>query len=325
MSVAYRSLLTTAWSLTTHLRRFWYVALLGGLLIGSGVGTATFQVLGADPTSSVARAITTPREYLGTLAMLWAQARATGTGATAALIAYAALLSTILIAVMLLAVHGVNVLILATERRSRRAAVDITLHRDAMRALVPTTILHCITKGITIAVLAGWLQLFIAVAQPTAPIAAPWAVAGFLAATAVLTIIEIVTAFALTSIVLDGRTPFAALRDGAALCTRYLRVVLEHSLLFTAAHVAAFLLWLVGSALLMLPFAFLVGIGSMLRIALIPRIAIPLGMLTLIGFLASIAVLAGIFLVAAWTLLYLRLTSPGAEPEPWLLRYARKN
>ncbi|MBI4433458.1 hypothetical protein HY632_01675 [Candidatus Uhrbacteria bacterium] len=322
MSVAYRSLLVTAWSLTTHLRRFWYAALFGGILIGSGMGTAVFQVLGADPTNSVARVIAAPSSPLATLATLWAQARATGIGATIALLAYGMLLCAALLALVWLAIHSVNVLVLATERRSRHTAIGATIHRDAESAFVPTLCIHLLTKAMTIIALIGWIRLLVHAALTTA-VMTLWVILGFLGVVALLIITEIVTAFAIASIVLDGRPALAALRDGGALLRRYGRVTLEHTFLFTAAHVGAAIVWVIGTILLALPFIFLMSIGSAQHIAALPRLAVGIGIPVLIAYLAVVTMWFNTFLIAAWTLLYLRLTSAAEEPVPWLLRKSR--
>lgn len=321
----YLPILKTAWRTALRKRRLWWYALFAGLLIGSGIGNALTQVVGADPTrGAIAAIVNQIAEPISQPALLWAQARATGTGATIALVAYGLFLSGLLALILWLAVMGMNALVLAAERTARSTDIPTDLRQRVRRPFWSTLGIHVVMKAATATLLTIWGVVLATVASNRTTGATAGGVVAFTITVLLLTIIHLATPYAIASAVLDRRRTWSALRDAFALLRERWLITMEASILLTLANIAGVAAWLAGSFLLALPFLFLGGIAITKGATTLFTIAIIGGIVTLLAYLTVIAMCFTTFLATAWTLLYLRLTGPGEEPEPWITRATRR-
>jgi len=322
----YLPILKTAWRTALHERRLWGFALFAGFLIGSGFGTAVIQVSGTDPAQEFLPGILNIHVgLLSRISPLWAQAVATGPGATAALAAYGVILLAILLAILWIAVVGGNALMLAAERRARAAAIPRDLRLRAQERLWPTLAIHGIAKVLTAALLAAWGAVLTVSAFATTPFATARGIVAFIVTALLLTTIHIVTPYAIANVLLDRRRIAPAIREAFVLLRDRWLISVEASLLLSAVNVLGIIAWIGGSALIALPFLFLGGIAIANHASALLTATVAVGITALIVYLALVAMAFTTFLTTAWTLLYLRLTDEGEEPVPWLHRaFSRK-
>jgi|GEM_PF-5637267 len=318
---SYRSIMMAAWAIAFRARSLWWFAFFGGLLIGSGFGSAVLQTLNANPAQDVLmRVLTMEATTSDRVGALWAQARATGPAATVALSAYGVLLASLLALIVWLAVVGVNAIVIAASHASEPLPTLRELRRRAHARFWPTFGIHVIAKAAEAVLLTAWGAALIASAVRDTPMTNVRAILAFVVTVILITIIHVATPYAVASAVLDRRSMLTALREAFALLRDHWFIAVETSLFLTLANVAAIAVWIIGSALLVLPFLFLgsiaiaKGVGALYAIALIGGIGV------LAVWLAGIAVIFTTFLISAWTLLFLRLTGEGEEPEAWITR-----
>lgn len=324
----YRPILLHAWRMASREYRLAGYALFASVVIGSGIGTAILLTLGVDVSQS-AFGIFAPSHELRTQAVtIWAQARVTGTGATLGILAFGAVLLAVVLATIWITTISANALIIAAGERARGNAIPTNLRLRAQRRFWPAFTIHLLAKIATALVLLAWgstlAQFAITSVQTTAtgPDTLRMILA-FIVTVLLLGIVQIITMFAAASTVLDQQRPLDALREGAALLRARWLVTTEASALFSLVHIGSLIAFSVAAFLGSLPFIFLGGIGtargigSLIGIAIVGRIAV-LAVLLLLTVALSTA-----FLTAAWTLLWIRLTSPGEEPAAWVHRFSR--
>ncbi|MDO8598552.1 MAG: hypothetical protein Q7S02_00400 [bacterium] len=317
----YRPIITTAWGIALRARHLWWFALFGGLLIGSGFGSAIIQTLNANPAQSVlAQVLDLQTTSPDRISALWEQARATGWGATVALSAYGLLLLAFLAIIIWFAVIGVNAIVVAASRAPKSPSSSKELRRAAHARFWPTLGIHVIAKGTEAILLAAWGAVLIASAVQNTPFVNARAILAFVVTAVLLTCIHIIAPYAITSAVLDRRNALTALREAFALLRDHWFITIEASLLLTLTNIVAIAVWLAGGALLALPFLFLGGIAITKGASTLFSTALIGGIITLAIWLACIAMVFTTFLVSAWTLLFLRLTSTGERPQSWFAR-----
>ncbi|MDP3770679.1 MAG: hypothetical protein Q8R16_00065 [bacterium] len=322
----YLPILKSAWQTALQERRLWGFALFAGFLVGSGFGTAIVQVSGADPTQDVLPSILNINAgSVSRIGPLWAQAVATGPGAAAALVAYGVVILAILLAILWFAVVGVNALVLAAERRSRTASIPRDLRRRAQEHFWPTLVIHCIAKAATIALLATWGAVLTMSAFTATASATGIGVVAFIVTAILLTALHIATPYAIANALLDRHGAVPAIREAFALLRDRWLISVEASLLLSAINALGIIVWLGGSVIVALPFLFLGGIAITNGAGALLTATIAVGITALVAYLALIAMVFTTFLTTAWTLLYLRLTGEGEEPEAWVHRALRSH
>lgn len=313
----YLPLLAASWRFARRERRVWVYAFFAGTLIGTGFLSAVVQAFDADPVQrAIADAIDPQRGLLQQALALWAHAAANGVGAAIALLAYAALLVSGALAGIGLAVYGGNVVLLRASRMSDNPGTLVpTRSRERFWAAFGV---HAVARIITTALLAGWTAVLLRAV--TMDVSFPWAAALFVVVTTVLTILHVATPFALASAVLDGASVSAAYREALVLIRDRWLVVTEASLLLSAINLASIAVWIAGSMALAFPFVLLGAIGAANGNPALVTIAIALGIVALVAYLLILSTLFTSFLIAFWTLLFLRCTATGTEPKAWILR-----
>ncbi len=317
----YLPILKTAWRTAVRERRLWGFALFAGLLIGSGFGTAVVQVTGVDPTRSVLPSILDLNVgSLSRIGPLWSQAVATGTGAVAALSALGVVILALLLAILWFAVVGANALVLAGEHVARAKAIPRDLRQRAQARFWPTFTIHLIAKVVTIALITAWGSVLTTTAFAATPRATVRGIIAFVVTATILTVIHIATPYAIASATLDRRGALSAIREALVLLRDRWLISVEASLLLTTANFLSIAAWAAGSLVLALPFLFLGGIAIANGASAMLTVAIIAGIAVLVAYLVLIAMVFTTFLTMAWTLLYLRLTSEGEEPEAWTTR-----
>jgi len=317
----YLPILRTAWRTALRERRLWGFALFAGLLIGSGFGTAIVQVSGTDPTQDILpRILALNAGSLSRIGPLWSQAIATGAGAVAALSALGVVILVFLLAVLWFAVIGTNALVLAGEHIARAKAIPRDLRQRAQARFWPTLTIHLIAKVVTVALLTAWGSVLTATAFAETSRATVRGIIAFVVTALLLTVVHIATPYAIAGVTLDRRGALTAFREALTLLRDRWLISVEASLLLTAANFLSIAAWAAGSLVLALPFLFLGGIAIANGNGAILTIAIVAGITVLVAYLVLIVMVFTTFLMTAWTLLYLRLTGEGEEPEAWLTR-----
>lgn len=317
----YRPIITTAWNIALRTRRLWWFALFGGLLIGSGFGSALIQTLNVNPAQgALARVLDLQTTSPDRISALWEQARATGWGATVALVAYGLLLITFLAIIIWFAVIGVNAIVIAASRVPKSPSSLKELRRSAHARFWPTLGIHVIAKVAEAILLAAWAGVLIASMIQNTPFVNIRTVLAFVVTAMLLACIHIIAPYAITSAVLDRRNTLTALREAFALLRDHWFITIEASLLLTLTNIVAIVVWIAGGALLALPFLFLGSIAIAKGASALFSTALIGGIVVLAIWLACVAVVFTTFLVSAWTLLFLRLTSAGERPQSWFAR-----
>lgn len=315
----YLPILQHAWRIACKERQRWPFALFAGLLIGTGIGSAILQTLGTDPSQGALGAFLHPSTGLyGQAGELWTQARATSTGATIALIAYGIVITAMIGGIFWFAVVGANALMLFTAARdpvARRAVI-----RRAARRFWHTAATHIILKVLTVVVLIGWSMVFTRAIVVSTTESTAAAIIVFVLAASVLSCVHIVTPYTIAGITIDERPFGPALREAFALLRDRFLITIEASVLLTIASVVGFLVWIIGSFILAIPFALLFGIALAQHAPSFILTTVAAGLITLAAYLIILTMMYTTFLITAWALLYVRLTSPGAKPEAWLHR-----
>lgn len=320
----YLPILKTAWRTALRERRLWWYAFFAGLLIGSGFGTAITQVSGTDPAQDVLpRMLDLNAGSLNRIPLLWTQAVATGPGAAAALIAFGVVVLALLLAILWFAVVGANALVLAGEHVARGKAIPSDLRSRAQMRFWPTLAIHLIAKAVMVALLTAWGEVLAVTAFATTSGATARGITAFVVTALLLTVVHIVTPYAIANAMIDRRGTLPALREAVALLRERWMISIEASLLFSAVNLLSIVVWLVGSTLVALPFIFLGGIAIANGMGVVLTATIVVGIATLVVYFTLIAMCFTTFLTTAWTLLYLRLTGEGEEPEPWIHRALR--
>lgn len=320
----YLPILKTAWRTAIRERRLWWYALFAGLLIGSGFGTAVAQVSGADPAQGIVlRALELNVPSFSRIPLLWTQAVATGPGAAAALIALGVVVLALLLAILWLAVVGANALVLAGEHVARSKAIPSDLRSRAQTQFWPTFAIHLIAKVLTVALLTAWGEMLTVSAFTATRGSTIRGIAAFVITALLLTVVHIVTPYAIANATIDRRGALPALREAVALLRERWMISIEASLLFSAVNLLSIVAWLVGSVLVALPFLFLGGIAVANGMGTVLTTTIVVGVAALVAYFMLIAMCFTTFLTLSWTLLYLRLTGEGEEPEPWIHRALR--
>jgi hypothetical protein len=214
-------------------------------------------------------------------------------------------------------------LTIAAAAIGRGSGLPSNLWQRARVQFWPSFGILAAAKVFTAIVLLSWSSILTSSALDVTALASFRAIMGFILTTCVLTVIHIVTAFAIPGAVIDGQSAGTAIREGWALTRARWLVTAEVTVLLSGAHMAAILAFNIGSFLVSLPFILLGGIGIAHGVPTLVAIAVAGRVVSLILlFLVTLTVITAFF-TAAWTLLWVRLTSPGPAPEPWLRRILR--
>lgn len=319
----YLPILRTALRTALRERRLWPFAIFAGFLIGSGFGTAIVQLSGTDPTQEfLPNVLSINTKSFSRIGPLWAQAVATGPGATAALIAYGIVLLAILFAIIWIAVVGVNALMISAEHTARATALPRDLRRRAQERFWTTLVIHGTAKVATILLLAAWGAMLTVNAFSDTPLATARGIVTFVIVAILLTIIHIATPYAIANAIFDRHGVIPAIREALTLLRDRWLISVEASILLSAINALGIVVWLGGSVIIALPFLFLGGIAITNGASALLTTTIAIGITALVIYLALIAMAFTTFLTTAWALLSLRLTDPGENPEPWLTRAA---
>lgn len=317
----YRPILKTAWRTAIRERRLWWYALFAGLLIGSGFGTAVAQVSGTDPAQGVVlRVLDLNVPSFSRIPLLWTQAVATGPGAAAALVALGVVILALLLTILWFAVVGANALVLAGEHVAHMRTIPRDLRGRAQERFWPTFGIHLIAKALTVALLTAWGEVLTVSAFTATRGSTIRGIAAFVITALLLTVVHIVTPYAIANATIDRRSALPALREAVALLRERWMISIEASLLFSAVNLLSIVVWLIGSVLVALPFLFLGSIAAANGMSAVLTTTIVVGVAALVAYFTLIAMCFTTFLTLSWTLLYLRLTGPGEEPEPWIMR-----
>lgn len=316
----YTPILRASWHTARTAWRRWPYALLAGLLIGTGIGSALLQTLGTDPTQgSIGILLDPERGIYAQAGGLWALANTTGTSAAVLLVGFGTLVTAVILALFWFAVCSTNALVLAAADDVAGIPAVRTFRR-ARTHVASTAAVHILATTATVTILAAWSALFTWAAAFPSPRATVFAIVGFVVTALLLSILHLATPYAIVAITVDARPFVPAVREAFALLRDRWLITVEASLLLSAANVIAFLAWLLGSMVLIAPFALLVGVSVAERIPALTFIAFAAGILTLLVYLIAVVVIFTTFLITAWTRLSLRLTTPGTQPEAWLAR-----
>ena len=307
----------------TALRERWLAgyALLAGLVIGSGFGSAILQALNEDSTGGLRDAMLHPTTGMfRTIADLFAQASATGIGATLGLAAFGLAILALIAAIVWGTVVGANALVLAAHAIDRGAAIPRPLARPARERVVPALALHLLAKAAALIVLLLWATMLASAASSNHPIATAGGIIAFTITILFLTIMHIVTPLSLTAIVLKNERALPAIRSAWTLLRAHTLLLVETSFLLTVLQAASIGAWMVSGFIATLPFIFLGGIGVTHGIAGLFTAATIGGAIILLALLVIIAAIATTVTITVWTTISLRITSSDDPPTAWVAR-----
>ncbi|MFH1098423.1 MAG: hypothetical protein V1723_00625 [Candidatus Uhrbacteria bacterium] len=308
-------ILTVAWRTTLRERRLWPYALFAGLGIGSGLGSAIFQLSGSDPSITFFAALREPTQAFGALGAIWTTAQANNWNGIAGILTYEILIIAVVAAIAWLTILGANALVIAASHTARAEQIPTNIRQRAQQQFWPAAAVQVSAKILAILIITAvdvtytWAA-FTATATPAIVATTAFVVAGLM-----LAVIHITTAYAIAAIVLGRRPPTAAFRDATNLIRKHYRVTAITTVILSGVNVVGLIVALLGGFLLSLPFLFLGGIGVTRGIISLITASTIVGIIIIAAWLAVVAATLTTFIATTWTLLYLRLTQPEEEPK----------